>query len=185
MIRTSVFILAMFCMGTPATAADQTQPTIRATGIGYPPRHLTGPRATLMARRAAEVLAVRNLGAKLQANQTTFRHNGTEYRQTNTTIRGYRYLPARNLPGGAVEVTVEWGPPTASPIQSVATQPAPSQAEVQRLRAQLQAERQAAQAQIEALRQEIAELNRQIAELRAAVADLTAELSEVTADREE
>lgn len=67
---------------------------VSATGIGHPPRHMRGAQARLMARRAAEVTAVKNLAAKLGLPSTA-------------RMGALRYVSARNLPGGAVEVTVE------------------------------------------------------------------------------
>ena len=67
---------------------------VSASGIGYPPRNMQGVQGRLMARRAAEVTAVRNLAAKLGM-------------PPNTRIHSFRYVSARNLPGGAVEVMVE------------------------------------------------------------------------------
>lgn len=68
---------------------------VRATGIGRPPARMRGTRARLMARRAAEVVAVRNLAGKLGLGRSA-------------TVRGFRYLPARLLPDGRIEVTVEY-----------------------------------------------------------------------------
>ena len=69
---THTLIAIMLVMAPPA--ADSTsQPAaggvIRASGVGYPPEHMTGGRARLMARRAAEVVAVRNLAVKLSGRQ--------------------------------------------------------------------------------------------------------------------
>lgn len=64
-----------------------------ATGIGRPPPNIRGGRARLMARRAAEVIAVRNLARKLGLG-------------ARATVGGFRYLPAKYLPDGRVEVTV-------------------------------------------------------------------------------
>lgn len=67
---------------------------VSATGVGYPPRRMRGVQARLMARRAAEVTAVRNLAARIGLSPGS--HLGS-----------FRYVSFRNLPGGAVEVTVE------------------------------------------------------------------------------
>ena len=67
---------------------------VRATGIGYPPPRMKGAQARLMARRAAEVAAVRSLGRKLGLG-------------SNARVGNFKYVAARYLPGGAVEVTVE------------------------------------------------------------------------------
>ena len=68
--------------------------TISATGMGYPPRHMRGTQARLMAQRAAEVVAVRNLGRKLGL-------------PPGSPVGPFRYVATRRLPNGAVEVTVE------------------------------------------------------------------------------
>ena len=67
---------------------------VSATGVGYPPRHMRGAQARLMARRAAEVTAARNLAAKLNL-------------PSGARMGSFRYVSARNVSGGAVEVTVE------------------------------------------------------------------------------
>lgn len=67
---------------------------VRATGVGYPPRHVRGARARLMAQRAAEVVAVANLAKRLG--------NGQRAR-----VRGFRYVSTRVRPNGSVEVVVE------------------------------------------------------------------------------
>ena len=81
----------------PASFGPAPRPAIvvvSAGGIGHPPRHMRGVQARLMARRAAEVTAVRNLAAKLGL-------------PPGARMGSFRYVSARNLPGGAVEVTVE------------------------------------------------------------------------------
>lgn len=70
---------------------------VRAKGFGRPPAHLSGARARLMARRAAEVTAVRNLAAKLRLPPGSY-------------VRGFRYLPPIYRPDGWVEVVVEYRP---------------------------------------------------------------------------
>jgi len=67
---------------------------VRATGVGRPPARMAGPRGRLMARRAAEVVAVRNLATKLGHGR-------------RATLRGFRYVSTRYRPDGSVEVTVE------------------------------------------------------------------------------
>ena len=67
---------------------------VRATGIGKPPRRMADARAKLMARRAAEVGAVRNLAIKLGYGQ-------------RAVIRGFRYVSTEYLADGSVRVTVE------------------------------------------------------------------------------
>lgn len=81
----------------PATEPHGMSPAqlIHATGVGYPPPRMQGARARLMARRAAEVVAVRNLAIKLG-------HRG------RARIRGFRYVSSTYRADGSVEVLVEY-----------------------------------------------------------------------------
>lgn len=96
------------CTTTPAAPAPWIAPAcchapmascpseiVRATGIGRPPIGPPPAQARLMARRAAEVVAVHNLALKLGL-------------PSGTRVRGFRYLPPIYHPDGRVEVTVEW-----------------------------------------------------------------------------
>ncbi len=94
-------MLALMIAGWALAAApDAARPAarpvvvVRATGVGHPPPRMAGPRGRLMARRAAEVVAVRNLATKL----------GMGHR---AALRGFRYVSTRHRPDGSVEVTVE------------------------------------------------------------------------------
>jgi len=53
--------LATTAMAGPVPASTTRQTPLEAIGVGYPPARLAQPQARLMARRAAEVSAVRNL----------------------------------------------------------------------------------------------------------------------------
>jgi len=66
-----------------------------ATGHGKPPKRLRGARAKMMARRAAEVVAVRNLARKLNLGNPA-------------RIRGFRYTRTAYHADGSVTVTVEY-----------------------------------------------------------------------------
>ncbi len=101
---------ALFCIGAgllapsgwadasaAAVQANWPASVVRAKGFGRPPAHLSGARARLMARRAAEVTAVRNLAAKLRL-------------PPGSRIQGFRYLPPTYRPDGWVEVVVEYRP---------------------------------------------------------------------------
>ncbi len=70
---------------------------IRVTGVGHPPLHMTGVRARLMARRAAEVRAVRNLASTLGCGG-------------RAVVRGFRYASTAYQADGSVEVVVEYVP---------------------------------------------------------------------------
>jgi hypothetical protein len=82
-----------------AGRAAKSEPShvIRATGVGHPPPHRHGARARLMARRAGQVRAVRNLAAALGCHG-------------RTTIRGFRYSATTYRADGSVEVVVECAP---------------------------------------------------------------------------
>jgi hypothetical protein len=84
---------------------------IQATGIGRPPQGRSPAQARLLARRAAEVVALRNLATELAARDRTAAggraSTGTFRRTTYAQLRGFRYLPPKYLPDGRVEVTVE------------------------------------------------------------------------------
>lgn len=82
---------------TKATSQPPKKPrpgVVRAVGISKPPRRMAGARAKLMARRAAEVRAVRNLIIKLGYGP-------------QTVIRGFRYVSTEYLADGSVRVMVE------------------------------------------------------------------------------
>ena len=85
----------------PGTAVEavpvpaRIRSAVRAMGIGRPPRRMKGARAKLLARRAAEVVAVRNLARKLGYGP-------------RARIRGFRYVAAEHLADGSVKVTVEY-----------------------------------------------------------------------------
>ena len=68
--------------------------TVRAVGVGRPPPRMQGAQARLMARRAAEVAALRNLAAKLGLGPRAH-------------LPAFRYVGTKHLPDGSVEVTVE------------------------------------------------------------------------------
>ena len=87
-------------LGQPATRSPVR--VIRAMGLGHPPPQMSGGQARLMARRAAEVRAVRNLAVKLGFGR-------------RARVRGFRYTATRYRPDGSVEVVVE------QPVRTVPT----------------------------------------------------------------
>ena len=96
MLMLPIFWAAVLQVGpAPSQATRPPQVTVvTATGIGRPPRHMHGAHARLMARRAAEVNALRNLQVKLGKGPSG-------------STGPFRYVATRFLRGGVVEVTVE------------------------------------------------------------------------------
>ena len=80
---------------------ERSVQVIRATGVGHPKPGLPPAQAKLMARRAAEVRAVRALADKLGYPR-------------RATIRGFRYVSTVYRPDGTVEVIVEYPVPARS-----------------------------------------------------------------------
>jgi len=96
MIMTAMGCAAMWWAAQGARASVPAKPvqvvTVQATGVGFPPRHMKGARARLMAQRAAEVVAVRNLAGRLGHR---------------SSVHGFRYVSARTNADGSVYVVVE------------------------------------------------------------------------------
>ena len=99
-----VVVLLMFPGSVGQPGRHPPVRVIRATGVGYPPGRMSGAQARLMAKRAAEVRALRNLATKLGHGR-------------HARVRGFRYLPARYRADGSVRVVVEKvvSAPRASP----------------------------------------------------------------------
>ena len=76
---------------------DNPPAVIQATGIGKPPRGRPAAQSRLMARRAAEVVAIRTLAAKVRGLAV----DPTKGPGSLTTVS------SRSLSDGRVEVTVE------------------------------------------------------------------------------
>ncbi len=78
----------------PVAGAPSPAGAVQAVGVGYPPAGVRGAQARLMARRAAEVVAVRNLAAKLRL-------------APRARLPAFRYVGTKHFTNGSVEVTVE------------------------------------------------------------------------------
>ena len=91
---TILLICALGAVNEVGAAPIEAPPVLRAAGIGKPPPRLSGAQARLMARRAAEVRAVRNLARKLG-------HGG------RATVRGFQYRGTEYFSDGSVKVVVE------------------------------------------------------------------------------
>ena len=81
-------------------------PVVRAAGIGRPPHGRSQAQAKLMAHRAAEVVAVRNLTRKVTGHREPTSMASVRS-STCAQLSGYRYVSERWLPDGSVEVIVE------------------------------------------------------------------------------
>lgn len=99
--------------GGPAIPVDRTvartaraRGVVRAAGIGRAPAGLEGPRARLMAERAAKIVAGRNLLAKLGYASAPGQGFARRIRVTGL-LRGHRYLPTRYLGDRTAVVTIE------------------------------------------------------------------------------
>ena len=92
--------------------SDRSVQVIRATGVGHPTPGLPPAQAKLMARRAAEVRAVRALAAKMGYHR-------------RATIRGFRYVSTTYRPDGTVEVVVEYPVPARGTSSRPRPQAAP------------------------------------------------------------
>lgn len=85
----TLLAIAVVMPGPPGQPAKRVSAgAIRAMGLGHPPLWMGGGQARLMARRAAEVRAVRSLAMKLGSGRRTricgFRYAATAYRSDGT-----------------------------------------------------------------------------------------------------
>lgn len=98
-------MFAAYVLLAPLWIATPVQPAVHSvsppahvvmvSGVGRAPARVAGPQAKLMARRAAEVVAVRNLAKELHLSSPA-------------TLSGFRYGSAAHHADGSVTVTVEW-----------------------------------------------------------------------------
>lgn len=79
----------------PASVNPSPARVVVAAGDGRAPARMRGPQAKLMARRAAEVVALRNLTRELNL-------------PASTVVKGFRFVSAIHHPDGSATVTVEW-----------------------------------------------------------------------------
>jgi len=94
-MNTALILSIVILGGYPGQGPISTAPTlVRAVGTGFPPSRVKGAQARLLARRAAEVSALRNLATKLE-----LRRHGR--------LPPFRYVSTKHLPNGSIEVTVE------------------------------------------------------------------------------
>ncbi len=177
---TTVFVVLLAFAGPIGPASDgQAQPvTVRATGVGRPPARLTGTQARLMARRAAEVVAVRNLAAKLAGRSHDCTGGNMPTNTMRTVMRGYRYVSAKELPDGTVEVVVEV---TVRDLPGKAVEVVSSEAnwemELRSMRQALLLERRRLELRIEHAEREVATLAAALRHLEAVLSEVDAELS--------
>lgn len=88
---------------------------IKATGSGVPPKDVTGPQARLMAQRAAQADALRNLGENIlgvQISSNTYVKNFITESDVikskfNGFIQGAEVAAIRELEDGTIEVDVQ------------------------------------------------------------------------------
>jgi len=98
MIATWVF-LGLTLAGAPSPSTPLTSTSgnrsVVAVGEGRAPANVRGSQAKLMARRAAEVVALRNLARELKL-------------PASTVVRGFRFVSVVYNTDGSAIVTVEW-----------------------------------------------------------------------------
>jgi hypothetical protein len=101
MVAELLVILAAVSGPLQASVPQADVDVIWAAGLGLPPPGMSGAQARLMARRAAEVRAVRNLTVKLGYGR-------------RTTIRGFRYVSTTYRSDGSIRVVVTYTRPQYS-----------------------------------------------------------------------
>ena len=112
MSGTILMVLSAAALVAGASAAEGEpaagdKPALRATGVGKPPPHMgQSAQARLMARRASEVVALRNLVARAGAGETTGDPR-TGHTWTRAFIKGYRVVSRKAHPDGSITTEVE------------------------------------------------------------------------------
>jgi hypothetical protein len=98
---------AVWCPAAERPQAEEKGFVLRATGTGLPPRGAANPaQAQLMARRASEVVALRNLAA-LATGKTVEGDPRTNRTWVKAFIRGFRVIERRENPDGSFTTVVE------------------------------------------------------------------------------
>lgn len=97
MISTWLLIAPMILTNpsVQTSTAAPAQRVIVVSGEGRAPARMRGPQARLMARRAAEVVALRNLAHELNL-------------PTPATLTRFRFISAAHRSDGSVVVVLEW-----------------------------------------------------------------------------
>ena len=96
-------ILFIVLLVNTAILADQP---VRAVGIGRARPGLQGPQARLMAERAAQLDAARQLLARTNPGSVQY-FPESKRRVIQGTLRGHSYWPAQILTDGTAHVTAE------------------------------------------------------------------------------
>ena len=94
-------VLVMFCSATVLYAAPLL---VQAEGVGKPPTTGTPAQKLLMARRAAEVVALRELTKKVRGAAVS-PDGKTEW--VSGLVRGHQFSPPQQLPDGSVRVIAQ------------------------------------------------------------------------------
>jgi hypothetical protein len=181
-MRLPVLLLCLiggFVSAHPSPAFFAPTTTIRATGKGLPPPQMSGQQARLMAERAAQVIAVRNLAATVRGLPIPDHGNAASPlpAEVAARIRGYRYLPARPMPDGSVEVTVELDVHRDFPrVMTLLQRTHQAEADLAATKAALQRIDTKQRSELEELRRRVNQLAGEISQLRTEIRELQASI---------